>query len=59
VITNAIFSANIPEGTIVFPNGIWLNEGGGGNTLISGKDTDMGHGAAFHDTMVEAEACTE
>jgi anaerobic selenocysteine-containing dehydrogenase len=59
LITNAIVSAKIPEGTIVFPNGIWLNEGGGGNTLISGKETDMGHGASFHDTMVETEVCTE
>jgi anaerobic selenocysteine-containing dehydrogenase len=55
VITTAIISARIPEGTIVLPNGIWLNEGGGGNELISARETDMGFGAAFHDTMVETE----
>jgi anaerobic selenocysteine-containing dehydrogenase len=59
VITSAIISARIPEGTIVFPNGIWLNEGGGGNELIRAKETDMGYGAAFHDTMVETEVCSE
>jgi anaerobic selenocysteine-containing dehydrogenase len=55
VITTAIISARIPEGIIVFPNGIWLNEGGGGNILISPMETDMGYGAAFHDTLVETE----
>jgi anaerobic selenocysteine-containing dehydrogenase len=59
VTTTAIISARIPEGTVVFPNGIWLNEGGGGNTLISASETDMGYGAAFHDTLVETEVCNE
>jgi len=48
-------SNRVPEGLIVLPNGIWLNEGGGGNNLISGRETDMGFGAAFHDNMVEVE----
>jgi anaerobic selenocysteine-containing dehydrogenase len=55
VISRARISNRIPEGTIVLPNGIWKTEGGGGNHLIAGKDTDMGFGAAFHDTMVEVE----
>lgn len=46
-------SNRVPAGTVVLPNGIWSNEGGGGNNLISGIETDMGYGAAFHDNMVE------
>jgi anaerobic selenocysteine-containing dehydrogenase len=45
----------LPSGSVLLPNGIWLNEGGGGNHLIEGRETDMGHGAAFHDNMVEVE----
>ena len=55
IITSARISNRIPHGIIVLPNGIWLNEGGGGNHLIAGRFTDMGFGAAFHDTMVEVE----
>ena len=51
----ARISNRIPHGIIVLPNGIWLNEGGGGNSLIEGRFTDMGFGAAFHDSMVEVE----
>ena len=40
---------------MVFPNGIWFNEGGGGNKLISAGETDIGFGAAFHDNRVEIE----
>jgi anaerobic selenocysteine-containing dehydrogenase len=49
----AKISNRVPAGTVVLPNGIWLNEGGGGNNLISGTETDMGYGAAFHDNKVE------
>ena len=55
VITFARISNRIPHGIIVLPNGIWLNEGGGGNNLIEGRFTDMGFGAAFHDSTVEIE----
>jgi anaerobic selenocysteine-containing dehydrogenase len=48
-------SNRIPPGVIVLPNGIWMNEGGGGNHLITGSETDMGYGAAFHDNMVQVE----
>jgi anaerobic selenocysteine-containing dehydrogenase len=51
----ATISNRIPEGLVVLPNGIWYNEGGGGNHLITGRETDMGFGAAFHDNMVEVE----
>jgi anaerobic selenocysteine-containing dehydrogenase len=46
-------SNRLPAGTVVLPNGIWANEGGGGNNLIAGIETDMGYGAAFHDNTVE------
>jgi hypothetical protein len=37
-------------------NGWWLCEGGGVNRLSAARETDMGHGAAFHDNAVEIEA---
>jgi anaerobic selenocysteine-containing dehydrogenase len=48
-------SNRVPSGSVVLPNGIWFEEGGGGNNLISGRETDMGYGAAFHDNKVEIE----
>ncbi len=51
--STAGLSARIPEGIVVLPNGIWMNDGGGGNHLITGMETDMGYGAAFHDAHVE------
>jgi anaerobic selenocysteine-containing dehydrogenase len=53
--TNVRISNRIPSGVVLLQNGIWLKEGGGGNILISGRETDMGYGAAFHDNMVEVE----
>lgn len=58
LISVARISRRIPEGIIVLQNGIWVEEGGGGNALISGKETDMGYGAAFHDDKVEIEICS-
>ncbi|MCU0378013.1 MAG: hypothetical protein MUC78_07095 [Bacteroidales bacterium] len=48
-------STRIKKGSIVFPNGIWLDEGGGVNDLITAAETDMGHGAAFHNSRVGVE----
>ena len=45
----------VKSGSLVFPNGIWLDEGGGVNRLIAPSETDMGHGAAFHNTRVDIE----
>lgn len=56
--STAIVSARIPKGSLILPNGIWLDEGGGGNFLIDPVETDMGFGAAFHDTMVQVEKTT-
>ena len=48
-------TARVKSGSLVFPNGIWLDEGGGVNRLIASCETDMGHGAAFHNTRVDIE----
>jgi anaerobic selenocysteine-containing dehydrogenase len=48
-------TTRVRSGSLVFPNGIWLNEGGGVNRLIVPSETDMGHGAAFHNTRVDIE----
>ncbi len=45
----------VRSGSLVFPNGIWLGEGGGVNRLIAPSETDMGHGAAFHNTRADIE----
>jgi anaerobic selenocysteine-containing dehydrogenase len=55
IFTTAGISNRIPAGIIVLPNGIWMSEGGGGNHLISARFTDIGFGAAFHDSKVEVE----
>ncbi|MCP4898696.1 MAG: molybdopterin-dependent oxidoreductase [bacterium] len=34
-------------------NGWWRRRGGSVNELSLGRETDMGHGAAFHDNLVE------
>jgi anaerobic selenocysteine-containing dehydrogenase len=55
IIIIARISNRVPSGTVVLPNGIWYSEGGGGNRLIAGRETDMGYGAAFHNNRVEVE----
>jgi len=47
------------DGCIVFPNGVWIADGGGVNALIRGRETDMGYGAAFHDSFVKVEKVKE
>ena len=46
---------SIRKGCASFYNGWWLSEGGTPNLFSKGRETDMGHGAAFHDTLVEIE----
>lgn len=48
-------TARVRSGSLVFPNGIWSGEGGGVNRLIAPCETDMGHGAAFHNTRADIE----
>jgi anaerobic selenocysteine-containing dehydrogenase len=55
IISSARVSNRVLDGTVVLPNGVWFLEGGGGNHLIDGRETDMGYGAAFHDNQVEVE----
>ena len=55
LISKVKVSNRVPSGLVVFPNGIWFNEGGGVNKLISGMETDIGFGAAYHDNRVESE----
>lgn len=40
-------------------NGYWISEGACPNLLSEGRETDMGHGAAFHDNSVEIEIANE
>ncbi|MCP5102747.1 MAG: molybdopterin-dependent oxidoreductase [bacterium] len=40
-------------GCVCMTNGWWITEGGTVNFLSMGRETDMGHGSAFHDTLVE------
>ena len=42
-------------GCVSVTNGFWLSEGAAVNVLSAGRETDMGHGAAFHDVAVEVE----
>jgi anaerobic selenocysteine-containing dehydrogenase len=51
----AKLSFSIRKGCASYYNGLWLSEGGTPNLFSKGRETDMGHGAAFHDTLVEIE----
>jgi anaerobic selenocysteine-containing dehydrogenase len=42
-------------GCVVMTNGWWITQGGTVNVCSRGRETDMGHGAAFHDNLVEVE----
>ncbi len=46
---------SIKSGCVAVTNGWWITQGGTVNFCSLGRETDMGHGAAFHDTMVEIE----
>ena len=49
------FDWGLLRGCVSVTNGFWVNEGGAVNVLSMGRETDMGHGAAFHDNAVEVE----
>ena len=51
--THARIDGRVPRGIVILYNGIWVEEGGGGNYLTRPEETDMGHGAAFHGKMVQ------
>jgi len=44
---------SVRKGCVVIPNGWWKDQGGDVNVLSAGRETDMGHGSAFHDNMVQ------
>lgn len=51
----AQIDAGIKRGCISVTNGWWINDGGSVNFTSMGRETDMGHGAAFHDNRVQIE----
>lgn len=54
-ISKVDISFGLKSGCVVYYNGWWMQEGGSPNILTPGKETDMGHGTAFHDTKVNIE----
>jgi anaerobic selenocysteine-containing dehydrogenase len=51
----ARIDAGIRRGCVAVPNGFWGDEGGPINLTSKGRETDLAHGAAFHDNRVEVE----
>ncbi|MEN8007343.1 MAG: molybdopterin-dependent oxidoreductase [Candidatus Krumholzibacteriota bacterium] len=47
--------AGIRRGCVSVTNGWWGEQGGLVNLLSAGRETDVAHGAAFHDTLVEVK----
>jgi hypothetical protein len=43
----------------VLHNGWWLQDGGAVNVLSKARETDMGHGAAFHENLIDVQPVTE
>ena len=55
VLVAAKLTYSLRKGCVVIHNGWWGAEGCPLNVLSCGRETDMGHGSAFHDNMVEVE----
>ena len=51
----AKIDGSLRPGLVVICNGYWHQEGACPNNLTTGRETDMGHGTAFHDTWVNIE----
>jgi anaerobic selenocysteine-containing dehydrogenase len=51
----AKLDSGIRRGCVSMTNGWWISQGGTVNFLSMGRETDMGHGAAFHDNLVQVE----
>jgi len=49
------FDIGLKSGCGVLTNGHWHQDGASPNLFTKGKETDMGHGTAFHDTYVDFE----
>ena len=52
---SARYDPGLKQGCVSVTNGWWIPEGGTVNFCSPGRETDMGHGAAFHDTLVQLE----
>jgi len=53
--TEARIDYGMKAGLVSVTNGWWISEGGTVNFCSLGRETDMGHGAAFHDNLVQVE----
>ncbi len=51
----AELSYQVRVGCVVIPNGWWGTQGAPVNVLSAGRETDMGHGSAFHNNRVEVK----
>lgn len=49
----AELSYQVRVGCVAIPNGWWRTQGAPVNVLSAGRETDMGHGSAFHNNRVE------
>lgn len=47
------FDMGLRKTCVVLTNGHWHSQGASPNRFTDGRETDMGHGTAFHDTWVE------
>jgi len=45
----------LKPGCVSITNGWWISQGGTVNFCSAGRETDIGHGAAFHDNLVDVE----
>jgi len=55
LLTEVTLDFSIKSNCVSLTNGWWINQGGTVNFLSLGRETDMGHGAAFHENLVEVE----
>ena len=51
----ARFDCGTKRGCLVVPNGWWITDGGNVNFMSEGRETDIAHGAAFHENLVDIE----
>jgi anaerobic selenocysteine-containing dehydrogenase len=51
----ARLDGGLRPGCVVIHNGWWLRDGAAVNLLSQARETDMGHGAAFHENLVQVE----
>jgi len=55
IVVKVKIDGSLRPGSVVVYNGYWHQEGACPNTLSKGRETDMGHGTAFHDNKVNFE----